>query len=69
MNRSQDLVFGSAQVDVISVCASWWSKRVRQGVHVLNPSESMLEYASELSKRLGTNTVYAYYTHLNKVKL
>lgn len=61
-NRIQDILFATSSqpVEVISVHASWWPTRVKQGVHVLNPDQKKLEQAKELSKRLGTNTVYVY---------
>lgn len=63
----QDVVTArSKPVDVVTIDASWWPTRVKQGVHVLNPSQDYLDYACDLSRRLGTYTVYAYRTHINK---
>jgi len=63
----QDVILArSKPVDVVVIDASWWETRVKHGVHVLNPSASMLDYASDLARRLGTYTVYCYRTHLTK---
>lgn len=60
-NRMQDIVLGATrEVDVVNVHSSWWPTRVKQGVHVLNPSPEKLELARNLSRRLGTYTVYVY---------
>lgn len=48
------------QVDVVVVCESWWPTRQKQGVHVLNPSDSKLAHAKRVAWLAGTNTVYVY---------
>ncbi len=49
-----------AQVDVVTVCETWWSTRAKQGVHVLCPDDTALAHAKGVAVLAGTNTVYAY---------
>lgn len=42
------------------VDSSWWPSRVKQGIHLLEPSQEKVEYAKCVAALANNPTVYAY---------